>query len=731
MGFKFYSQLESVDCGPSCLKMIAYFYKKDYTLRELKAVCGVTRLGITLKDIITGANTIGFETAGVKVNLPELQQAPLPLILFWRQEHYVVLYKINISDKGTEYFIADPAFGKIRLKESDFKKEWINNEIKGAALVIQPRPDFDSYHPNDKSGDNYFSNLLLYIKGAVGQYKGKYLGVLALFIMAMLTNWITPFLFQKIIDAGILPKKINVVWYILCAQFFLFIGNIISDYGSSILLLNINFRVGIKILSEFLHKLTRLPIGFFDVRLNTDLIQRIDDQDKIQQFLTYRLINFVFALCNMIAFSCIVLFYNPTVFTLFFMSTLGAVVWTFFFLNKRKILDYSRFSSLSENKNNIYELIMGMAEIKINNAQHSKLDKWEAIQEKLNKIVLKSLHLNYYQLFGVNFFNKIKDILVTGLCAFLVIHDQMSLGVMMSISYILGQLKTPTDQIIEFTRTSQDAKLAYDRIDEIHQKSDEQTEVSNDIGKEPLKGIKLSHVLFKYEGSFNPIIFNDLSLNICKGQITAIVGTSGSGKTTLLKLLLGFYSPLGGNILINNVDMSTIDINNWRDRCGIVMQDGFIYSGTVAENIALATETPNQEKLINAIHIACLTEFVEALPLGLNTKIGRSGIDLSGGQKQRLLIARAVYKNPEFIIFDEATSSLDANNERKIMNNLDTFFKGKTVVIIAHRLSTVKNANQIIVLEKGQIVESGPHHLLVEKQSHYFNLVKNQLELGS
>lgn len=729
MKFKFFSQLESVDCGPACLKMISHFYGKNYDLRELKELCAVTRLGITLKDIISGSEHIGFDTAAVRITTSELSTAPLPAILFWRQEHYVVIYKIVERRGERTFFIADPAFGKVKLTEEEFIRQWQGSETKGTALLIEPNQSFKSSVPK-KTTEDYWSNLSKYIGQAIGAYKLKYASVLLLFAIAMLTNWVTPVLFQKIIDKGILPRNINLVWYFLLAQFVLFVGNIISDYSSSILLMNINFKIGIKVLSDFLHKLIRLPIGFFDVRSNTDLIQRIDDQDRIQQFLTYRLIAFIFAIFNLIAFSLIVLYYDLSVFGMFLLATAASVTWTLLFLKRRKILDYSRFSVLSENKNNIYELIIGMPEIKVNNAQTGKLSTWENTQKKLNKIVLKALHLNYYQLFGVNFFNKIKDICVTGVCAYYVIHQRMTLGEMMAISYILGQLKGPTDQIIEFSRTSQEAKMAYDRIDEIHQKPDEQTSKKLKAGLYNIDSISLKDVSFKYAGSFNPLVLKNIDLVIPGQKITAIVGSSGSGKTTLLKLLLGFYPPVSGQIFLNNIPLDEFDLSYWRDKCGVVMQDGFIYSGTVAENIAIADSNPSEEKLKQAAHTACLADFIEALPMGYNTKIGRSGLDLSGGQKQRLLIARAVYKNPDFLLFDEATSSLDANNERQIMNNLSQFFKGRTVVVIAHRLSTVMNADQIIVVEKGMIIEQGSHDQLVKKQSFYYDLVKNQLELG-
>lgn len=732
MKFTFHAQLESVDCGPACLQMILTHLGKVYTLNELKARCHVSRVGITMHDMVGAAKGLGLAASVVKVTPEQIHTIPLPAVLFWRQEHYVVLYNISANAKGGEevYYLADPAYGKIQLTSELFYREWSQNDTKGIALLLAPLEAFSTRAPDPAFQDKGLKEITSFGARAIQGHKATLSIAFVLFCLAMVTNWLAPLLFQRMIDKGVLPKTMSVVTTVLAAQFVLFLSNIFADYMSSKLLLNVSFKLGMNFLTDFLFKVTRLPIKFFDVRLNTDLIQRVEDQERLQNFLTYRLTAFVIAVLNLLVFSAMVLFYNLYSFGIFLVFSIASICWTTLFLEKRKVLDYSRFSVSAENKNNLYEMILGMAEVKVNNAQHAKLRRWQMNQTKLNDILLRALHLNYYQLFGVNTFNKIKDIAIIGLCAYLVINNRMTLGVMMGISYILGQLNRPIDQIVDFIRSAQDAKISFDRMDEIQQKEDENTGPRSPISHELAFGFDISQISFKYEGSYNSFVLKDVTCCIPKGKITAVVGTSGSGKTTLLKLLLGFYYPQIGDICIDNHKLNEVDIEEWRKRCGVVMQDGYIFSGTIAENIAISDENHDADRLISALDTACISEFVQRLPMGINTKIGKSGVDLSGGQKQRLLIARAVYKNPDFIFFDEATSSLDANNESRIMANLDRFFEGKTVVIVAHRLSTVRNADQIIVLDRGKIVEIGSHHELVESRNAYYELIKNQLELG-
>lgn len=725
MKIPIYRQLESIDCGPTCIRMICSYYGKNHSLKFLKEKCSFSRLGITVADVIDCCKRVYLEAIAVKSNSSNLMKIPLPVILFWKQNHYVVLYKIEKHKNKTIYYIADPSFGKVKLQEDEFKKQWQDSSNQGVAILVQPTDNFWNVKV-EREAANY--TLLKEITKKYQKYKREISISIMLLIVSMALSWILPILFQKVIDNGVLHKNMSIVWQLMFVQFAFFVGYMLSNNFSSIILMKANFSISIDFLSELLSKIIKLPINFFDTRLNTDLIQRLEDQERLQRFLTFRLIDIFFSIVNLIVFSSLLIYYNAIVFGVFIITACIVILWTAHFLKERKYLDYSRFSAQSENKNTIYELIMGMPEIKVNNAQDTRVSVWRETQSKINDIALKALYLNYYQLMGNSFVNKAKDILITTFCAYLVIADQMTLGIMMSISYILGQLSGPVNQITSVTQAFQDAKISLDRLSDVQSKKDECNQnklPANFI----LKQIKLVNVNFKYEGSFNPYVLKNLTMTIEPHKTTAIVGNSGSGKTTLLKLLLGFYYPQKGDIYANNIEMNKLDIDEWRTKCGVVMQDGYIFSGSVADNIALGDSNIDWKQVEYAAKIACIDEHINSLPNKYQTKIGKSGIDLSGGQKQRILIARAVYKNPELIIFDEATSHLDTANERQIMDNLKSFFCNRTVVIVAHRLSTVVNADKIVYLEKGYIAEEGTHEELSHKEGHYYNLIKNQLEL--
>lgn len=725
MKLPIYRQLESIDCGPTCIRMICAYYGKRYPLKFLKEKCSFSRLGITIADVIECCKKTFLEAIAVKCDNSKLIKIPLPAILFWKHSHYVVLYKIEQYKSNTFYYIADPAFGKVKLQEDDFIKQWQNKSEQGVAILIQPT---DNFYKTKVEKDISQYVLLKDISKKYQKYKSKILISIILLLVSMIVSWVLPVLFQKVIDNGVLHKDMSIVWKLMFVQFAFFIGYMLSNNFSSIILMKANFSISIDFLSELLNKIIRLPISFFDTRLNTDLIQRLEDQERLQSFLTFRVIDIFFSVVNLIVFSSLLIYYNTTVFGIFILTACIVILWTIYFLKERKYLDYSRFSAQSENKNNIYELIMGMPEIKVNNAQDTRISVWKEAQSKINAIALKALYLNYFQLMGNSFVNKAKDIFITTFCAYLVISDNMTLGIMMSISYILGQLTGPVNQITSVTQAFQDAKISLDRLSDVQSKKDEYTQnrLSADF---PLEHIKLINACFKYEGSFNQYVLNNLTMTIEPYKTTAIVGNSGSGKTTLLKLLLGFYYPQEGCIFANNTELNKLNIDEWRMKCGVVMQDGYIFSGSIAENIALGDKNIDNKRVEYAAKIACIEEHINSLPNKYETKIGKSGIDLSGGQKQRILIARAVYKNPDVLIFDEATSHLDTTNERKIMDNLKSFFHNRTVIIVAHRLSTVANADKIIYLEKGHIMEEGTHEELSRKQGYYYNLIKNQLEL--
>lgn len=726
MRFKIYRQLESIDCGPTCVRMISAYHGKKHSLQSIKEKCNFSRLGVTVADINLFLNELGFDVAVAKGNLEQLQKVPIPVILHWRQNHFVVLYKIKKTKKGRVYYIADPAFGKVKQNEKEFIAQWLGANSSGIVIMSKPAEEFyEKEEIKEESTLPILKNLLV----NYSNHKSKIFLSILFLALAVFCNWMMPIIFQKIIDNGVLQQNMHTVYKLILVQLSFFIGYILSNNISSLILVKINFDTSVKYLTELLHKIIRLPIKYFDTRLNTDFIQRLDDQERLQSFLTFRVIDIFFTSINLIVFSAILAYYNLLVFFIFTLISSLSIIWTVILLKRRKYLDYSRFSAQSENKNNIYELINGMFEIKINNAKDKRIAVWEKTQRKINGISLKALYLNYYQLIGSSFLNRIRDILITTLCAYLVISNQMTLGIMMTISYVLGQLTGPINDLTSFSQNFQDARISLDRLAEIQRKEDETHERLTQI-KAFDDRIVLSNISFKYEGSFNKFVINDLSLEIPKGKITAIVGDSGSGKTTILKLLLGFYYPQQGDILVGNNKLKDINIDNWRNYCGVVMQEGYIFSGSVLDNIALAIEDTDIERVRFAAEVACISNFIETLPNKYDTQIGKSGLELSGGQKQRLLIARAVYKNPEIILFDEATSHLDSNNESKIMSNLQSFFVGKTVVIVAHRLSTVVNADNIVYIEDGHILEQGNHKDLWNSKKHYYNLIKNQLELN-
>ncbi|WP_375605168.1 peptidase domain-containing ABC transporter [Flavobacterium davisii] len=728
----FFNQLESTDCGAACLAMIISYHGKKVTLSQVKEQFEFTRIGVSIQDIVEVASNIGFQTTPLKLTQQELEEIPLPSILFWKQDHFVVLEKITYKKGQILYHILDPGYGKIILESKIFVKEWQGNNEKGVGIVFQETENFKKFKWQQEVKKSISKSPLFRIAFTFLKInKWKYLSSIILLIISLITSFFIPFTFQKIIDSGINLKEIHIVYYFLVAQMVLFISSFISDFLSTLFLTKINYQLSILLKENLLLKLMRLPIRFFDTRLNTETLQRIQDQNKIQNFITWKGIDFSLSIFNILIFSSLLCYFNPIIFSIYTTLSVFSIIWVVFFLRKRAMLEYAMFLGQSENSNGIYEFVMNMPEIKINHAQYKTVNKILDIQKKINKLELRNLFLNMYQNIGVEFLSKFKEIIAIAICAYFIIKGEMTLGTLLSISYIIGQLTTPIQNLVTFVRDTQDTSIANKRISTIYDNEEEDHKTKINVADNIFKTIKIKEVSFKYPGNFNPFVLENISFSIPQNSITAIVGASGSGKTSLLKLLLSYYPSTKGNIQLDELDLEKISANDWRKKCGIVLQDGKIFSGTIAENIAISDEIIDETKLINAAKMANILELIKILPMGFNTKVGNSGIELSGGQKQRILIARAVYKNPEFIFFDEATSALDAENEKIIHDNLQMFFKGKTVVIIAHRLSTVKKADQIIVLKQGQLVEKGNHQELVDKKGDYFNLVKNQLELGN
>lgn len=717
-----------MDCGPTCLRMVSKYYGKSITLQQLRSLSKTTREGSSLLGISDAAEKIGFRTLGIKVSYEKLvEDAPLPCIAHWNQNHFVVIYKIK---KDTVY-VADPGHGLLKYKKDEFLKSWQSDHHEGILLLLEPTPEFseeDTFSKDEKSKRG-FSFLFRYLF----KYKKLLTQLIIGLIAGSLLQLLFPFLTQSIVDIGVQHSDMHFIYLVLIAQLMLFMGRTTIEIIRSWILMHISSRINISLVSDFFVKLMKLPISFFDVKMTGDIMQRINDHHRIESFLTSATLNVLFSFVNLIVFSIVLAVYSMTIFFVFLAGSLLYFLWITFFLKQRADLDYKRFSQNSQNQSKVMELITGMQEIKLHNAERQKRWQWENIQVRLFKINIKGLSLEQTQNAGSGLINELKNILITFLSAKLVIDNTITLGTMLSISYIIGQLNSPIIQLVSFTQNLQDARLSLERLSEIHNKTDEEPADKQDsvVEIEKEAPIQLNKVSFQYTGVYGDMVLQDLDLLIPANKITAIVGSSGSGKTTLMKLLLKFYEPVSGEIRVARQNLNSISAKAWRSVCGVVMQEGYIFSDTIANNIAIGVEEIDKKRLQQACGIANIKDHIESLPLGYNTKIGMDGIGLSTGQKQRILIARAVYKNPDYLFFDEATSALDATNEKIIMNNLDQFFKGKTVVVIAHRLSTVKNADQIIVLEKGKIVEYGNHTQLIAQKGSYFELVKNQLELGN
>ena len=725
--FPNYIQPDSKDCGPTCIRIVAKHYGKSVDLPTLRDLSETTREGSSMLALSDTAEKIGFRTLGVKIDAKTLKNAELPCILHWNNEHFVVLYKVSKD----YFYISDPSHGLVKLSKTEFLNLWIGknaseNEKTGVALLIEPTPklnDTFKEHQERKFGFNFLFKYTFKYKKFIVQL---IIGLLA----GSLLQLVVPFLTQSVVDVGIKNQDINFVYLILFAQIALFIGRSSLEVVRSWIILHLSTRINISIISDFFIKLMDLPIAFFDTKMTGDIMQRINDHQRIESILTTSSLSVIFSALNFVIFSLVLGYYSSQIFFIFLLGSTLYFIWITFFLKRRKELDYKRFSQVSDEQSQVIEIINGMQEIKLHNAEKQKRWKWEQTQAKIFNISIKNLALEQYQGVGSSLINELKNIIITVLSAKLVIDGDITLGMMLAISYIVGQLNSPVQQFISFVRELQDAKISLERLGEIHNKKDETQQDLNSITNiQTDNDIVVENIDFRYKGSVDNVLKN-LSLTIPTKKITAIVGASGSGKTTLMKLLLKFYNPQKGKISLGNNDLKNVSNKVWRKACGVVMQEGYIFNDSIANNIAVGVNKIDQEKLEKAINIANIKEYIDALPQGLNTKIGLEGVGLSTGQKQRLLIARAVYKDPDFLFFDEATSALDSNNEKTIMENLNRFFENRTVLIVAHRLSTVKNADQIVVLEKGRIIEIGTHNELVAKKQYYYKLVRNQLELG-
>lgn len=725
-------QHDSMQCGIACLQMVCKYFGREYSLDSLSKLCFATTEGVSMLGINEAANTLGLHTISARVTTTMLGKAPLPSILHWDQNHFVVLYKVK---KGKKFYVADPGKGLVTYGLDEFKQHWIstksNGEDKGIAMFLETTPAFFTYKMEDEEHIKE-KRSFRFLFGYVKKYR-KYFGQIILgLIVGSLLQLVLPFLTQSIVDVGIKNQDIGFVWLILLGQLMLTVSRTAIDFIRRWLLLHISLRINISLVSDFFIKLLKLPMSFFDTKLMGDLMQRMNDHSRVNNFLTQQMLNITFAMLTFVVFSVVLFFYNKLVFVIFLLGSILYGAWMTLFLKRRKVLDYELFEQHAINNNKTYEFITSMQEIKLQDCEQRRRWEWEDTQADLFGVQMKSLKLQQTQEAGSIFINEVKNIIITVVAATAVIHGQMTLGMMLAVQYIIGQLNSPVEQLMNFFYSLQDVKISLERINEIHQMDDENGKVGLQTSiEDKSEGIDIKDIMFKYDPHALRKTIDDVNIHIPQGKVTAIVGASGSGKTTLIRLMLGYYPVLEGQINIGNTDINKLNKKWWRRQCGVVMQEGVIFSESIARNIAVDDGDIDKERLLKAAEIACIKDYVMALPLKFNTKIGRDGVGLSQGQKQRILIARAVYKNPDYIFLDEATNSLDANNERNIVENLDKFYKGKTVVIVAHRLSTVKNADQIVVIDHGKVVEVGNHESLTVKRGAYYNLVKNQLELGN
>lgn len=736
--FTLVRQRDAKDCGPSCLAMIVKHYGGSFNINSIRTDCALNREGVSLLGISKAAEELGFKSVGGRLSFSSLaSEALLPCIVHWSQNHFVVVYKVKNQKKGDcTIYVADPGKGLVSYTKEEFCEHWVstktNGEEKGIVLLLEPTNQF--YTQNDTETvltQSRMAFLWSYLK----KYKRFFTQLILGLLLGSLLQLIFPFLTQAVVDTGIGGKDIGFVWLVLMAEMMLLFSRTAIEFIRSKILLHISTRINISLISDFFIKLMKLPMNFFDTKQMGDLLQRIEDHRRVEQFLTSSSLSLLFSFFTFLVFGVVLVFYNLGVFAVFLFGTLLYAGWIVLFLEKRRLLDYKFFEQAGRNRNVTYQLIDGMQEIKLQGCEQRKRWEWEDVQADLFKVNLQALNLQQVQQAGSITINEVKNILITVLAATSVIQGNMTLGMMLAVQYIIGQLNSPVEQLIHFVYSWQDVSISLDRMNEIHTETNEENaeRTRSSYTEESTDGhsLAIKDLSFKYNIYSSKNILSDINLLIPNGKVTAIVGASGSGKTTLIKLLLGFYEPLSGSIQIGSANLSECNLGWWRSQCGAVMQEGYLFSDTIAKNIAISDDDPNIERIRHAARVANIADYVEVLPLAYNTMIGQDGQGISQGQRQRILIARVIYKNPMFVFLDEATNALDANNEQAITDNLLDFYKGKTVIVVAHRLSTVRNADQIVVLNEGKIVELGTHEELIGKRGNYYGLIKNQLELGN
>ncbi len=720
MAFPYNQQLEAMDCGAACLRMVSRFHGRDYNLEHLRERTHISRDGVTLAGISDGAENIGLQTLALEVTLDQLREdIPLPCILPWLEEHFVVLYKI----KGEKFHVADPdpSISLATYSAAEMLTYW-----RGTCLVLEPTPEFKV-----KGLDEIDKGSLGYVLGYIAKYRRLLVQLLIGLLLGGVLQLVLPYLIKNLVDIGIVYDDWNFIVLVILAQAALFITSTAIAALRRAILSHIGGRVNISLISDFISKLTKLPMTFFNSRMAADLLQRINDHERVQRFLTGQTLMSLFSFVNFIVFGVVLAMWNTTILLVFVAGTLLHVGWLFFFQLRKRDLDHRRFDQSADSQGQLMEIIGGISEIKLYGAERQKRWAWERSQARLYRTGLKLMYLDQLQRTGSSLFNEGKNLIITSIAALAVINNTMTIGMLVAIHYILAQLNSVVNDLTDFIRHYQESMISLERMSEIHNKEDED-KTGEKLGYVPEKGdLEIKDLVFQYGGAQSPKVLKSITATIRRGQVTAIVGSSGSGKSTLLKILMGFYVPIDGSVTLDGTQIAAIENKKWREKIGVVLQDGYLFSDTIAKNIALGEEIIDQKRLLNAVRIARIQTFIEWLPMGYKTPIGEKGMGLSQGQKQRILLARAIYKNPEILFLDEPTTGLNAFTEMLIMDDLLAHFRGKTVIMVADRHTTIERADQIVVLETGEIVESGQHQELMYRRGSYYRMVENQKELGN
>lgn len=717
--FKAFRQLESSDCGLACAKMIARHYGKDVSFPFLRSVAEVNRQGMTLGDFKDIFRHIGMICEGVRVTEKDLESMPLPAVLLWRGNHFVVLY--HRDNDGNRFWIADPEEGKQNLDRKRFLEDWKQGAEKGIAILAEPGSDFDQTGLKEASPRPSLFGLL---KLTVSRHKRPFIWLMVLSLLCMGADLGLPLLTQAVVDDGIARRDIGLVWIFAAFQLAVAVGYLTFSNVVQHLALRLGQSLNLEMMRDYLARILSLPLDFFNRKSPADLIQKTDDQSRIKDFILQFPNSILLTCLSIVAFATLLLLYSLPLLLLFLALTSLEACWQLVFLPKRRNLDYSYFALLAKNRNVLHETVHGIQAIKAAGAGKSILDRWSSLQQELIRLGIRSHLLQVWMGGGLGLLTRLKDVTMGAICATMVIKGNLTLGEMLAVGYVMGRLSGPFNTILSMAGQLQDARISMERLDEIKTFPN----LKPGVVIPDCASLRLVGAGFRYPGKSSPWVLEDIDLKIQAGTTTAIVGESGCGKTTMLKLLLGFYLPQHGRLELGGVEASTADLDDWISRCGVVMQDGFLFSDTIMRNIALADDSPDMEKVCQVAELAGIASFVKSLPLGYQTPVGATGVELSGGQRQRLLIARALYGNPDILVLDEATSSLDAATEAMVSKRIMDFQKGKTLIIAAHRLSTVKLADTILYMENGRIVESGTHRELLALKGGYWKLVRSQLE---